>query len=154
MSASKKLKLTPRGRYAIMAMIGLAQKGGNQPIPLADIAEGGSISLSYLEQLFAGLRTNGLVKSYRGPGGGYVLAKPSGDITIADILAAAEDCVPARRHAKDQTDSLSEPAEARALWDFVGNVLHASLRHISLDDVVQGRLQSLPLLNKVFETLD
>ena len=66
MRGLKKLKLTTRGRYAVMAMVELAQKGGKDPVPLIEIAQSGNISLSYLEQLFAGLRKHGLVKSYRG----------------------------------------------------------------------------------------
>ena len=76
------LKLTQRGRHAVMASVALAKNDGKGPLPLAQIARAGDISLSYLEQLFAGLRKHGLVKSHRGPGGGYVLARPPSEIFI------------------------------------------------------------------------
>src|SRR5207253_8245329 len=68
------MRLSTKGRYAVMAMVDLAKHSGGEPVSLAEIAERQEISLSYLEQLFAMLRKNGLVKSVRGPGGGYLLA--------------------------------------------------------------------------------
>ena len=68
------MRLSTKGRYAVMAMVDLAQHSGGEPVSLAEIAERQEISLSYLEQLFAKLRKGGLVKSVRGPGGGYLLA--------------------------------------------------------------------------------
>ena len=68
------MRLSTKGRYAVMAMVDLAQHSGGGPVSLAEIAERQEISLSYLEQLFAMLRKGGLVKSVRGPGGGYLLA--------------------------------------------------------------------------------
>ncbi|MBT5458120.1 MAG: Rrf2 family transcriptional regulator, partial [Rhodospirillaceae bacterium] len=77
------MKLSTKGRYAVMAMVELAQRSGGQPVALADIAESQGISLSYLEQLFAKLRRGGVVKSMRGPGGGYTLSKAAERIRIA-----------------------------------------------------------------------
>ena len=150
MKGDKKLKLTTRGRYAVMAMVELSQRGEKQPVPLMEIAQSGNISLSYLEQLFAGLRKNGLVKSYRGPGGGYVLAKPATDIHISDILDSAEDCVPAKRGTKD---SVSANKQTSLLWAQIGEILYISMKHISLDDVINERLHDNPAMNKLFETL-
>ncbi|MCD8520575.1 MAG: Rrf2 family transcriptional regulator [Alphaproteobacteria bacterium] len=81
-----RLKLTTRGKYAVMAMIEIGRSTGKRPVPLSDIAGTTNISLSYLEQLIAGLRRHGLVKSYRGPGGGYTLGKAANDIPVSDIL--------------------------------------------------------------------
>ena len=82
------MKLSTKGRYAVMAMVDLAssseQKG--RAVSLADIAERQEISLSYLEQLFGKLRRCGLVKSVRGPGGGYLLARPGNELRISDII--------------------------------------------------------------------
>ncbi len=153
MTATKTLKLTTRGRYAVMAMVELARRGDDEPVPLVEIAKSGSISLSYLEQLFAGLRRNGLVKSYRGPGGGYVLAKPAVEIRIAEILDSAEDCAPARRSAKGREDDLSSDRTTSALWSQIGEILYVCLRHISLDDVIRERLSNHPMMNKLLETL-
>lgn len=143
MKTAKKLKLTTRGRYAMTALIDLAQRDGKTPVPLAEIARTGDISLSYLEQLFAGLRKNGLVKSYRGPGGGYVLARRASDIRVSDILHSAEDCALARRNGKDDFWSEADDGLAGALWGHIGEILHAQLHHISLEDVLSGRIKDL-----------
>jgi Rrf2 family iron-sulfur cluster assembly transcriptional regulator len=149
MKKLKKLKLTSRGRYAVMAMVELAQRHNGQPVPLVEIADTSDISLSYLEQLFAALRRNGLVKSYRGPGGGYILAKPATDIRVSDILDAAEDSVPAKRVTKTSYDSGNQPT--RILWGHIGEILYVCMKHVSLEDVIQERLDSHPELNKLFE---
>ena len=85
------MKLTTKGRYAVTAMMDLALHAKLDHIALVDIAERQNISLSYLEQLFRCLRKGGLVKSVRGAKGGYKLAKPDTDISLADILIAAEE---------------------------------------------------------------
>src|SRR6185503_10358307 len=85
------VKLSTKGRYAVMAMVDLAAASRGAPVPLADIATRQEISLSYLEQLFAKLRKNGLVKSVRGPGGGYLLAYDRDDTRIGDIIAAVDE---------------------------------------------------------------
>ena len=153
MRGLKKLKLTTRGRYAVMAMVELAQKGGKDPVPLIEIAQSGNISLSYLEQLFAGLRKHGLVKSYRGPGGGYILARPAAEIRIAEILDSAEDCVPAKRGMKDPDQDNFGNKQTRILWGHIGEILYISMKHISLEDVISNRIESHPAMNKLFETL-
>jgi Rrf2 family iron-sulfur cluster assembly transcriptional regulator len=84
----RKLKLSTKGRYAVMAMVDLAMHSDNKPISLADIADRQEISLSYLEQLFAKLRRGGLVRSVRGPGGGYLLAREDTETRISDIILA------------------------------------------------------------------
>ena len=84
------MKLTTRGRYAVMALLELAEYDGATPISLSLIAERQKLSLSYLELLFGKLRRRGLVKSVRGPGGGYVLAKPADDISIAHIITVVD----------------------------------------------------------------
>ncbi len=152
MKGSKRLKLTTRGRYAVMAMVELAQKSEKQPVPLMEIARSGNISLSYLEQLFAGLRKNGLVKSYRGPGGGYVLAKPANDICVSEILDSAEDCVPAKRSAKEQDPASFGNKQTHQLWGHIGEILYVSLKHVTLEEVITERLQENPTINKLFES--
>lgn len=152
MKTHKKLKLTTRGRYAVMAMVELAQKSEKQPVPLIEVARSGNISLSYLEQLFAGLRKNGLVKSYRGPGGGYLLARPAQEIRIAEILDSAEDCVPAKRSTREQDPLTFGNKQTRMLWGQIGEILYVSLKHVSLDDVINERLKDHPAMNKLFET--
>ena len=91
------MRLSTKGRYAVMAMVDLAQHGGGEPVSLAAIAERQSISLSYLEQLFAKLRRGGLVRSVRGPGGGYLLAYHRDQTRIADIILAVDEPIHATR---------------------------------------------------------
>src|ERR1041385_7601811 len=98
------MKLSTKGRYAVMAMADLAgHEEGARAVSLADIARRQEISLSYLEQLFAKLRRHGLVKSVRGPGGGYRLSRPADEGRGADIILAvdapirAPPCVPGRQ---------------------------------------------------------
>lgn len=89
------MRLSTKGRYAVTAMLDLAVHHGKGPITLADISRCQGISLSYLEQLFARLRREGLVEGVRGPGGGYRLAKSAKDISIADIIRAVDEKVDA-----------------------------------------------------------
>jgi Rrf2 family iron-sulfur cluster assembly transcriptional regulator len=91
------MKLSTKGRHAITAMMELALRHDKGPVTLADISVEQSISVSYLEQLFARLRNHGLVTGMRGPGGGYCLRRPASEITIAEILSAVDDAMPARR---------------------------------------------------------
>jgi Rrf2 family iron-sulfur cluster assembly transcriptional regulator len=91
------MKLSTKGRHAITAMMELALRHNKGPVTLADISAEQSISVSYLEQLFARLRNHGLVTGMRGPGGGYCLRRPATEITIAEILSAVDDAMPARR---------------------------------------------------------
>ena len=85
------MKLSTKGRYAVMAMVDLAATSKGKPMSLADIAERQEISLSYLEQLFAKLRRGALVTSVRGPGGGYLLAHKPEETRISDIILARMD---------------------------------------------------------------
>lgn len=84
------MRLSTKGRYAVTAMLDLAVNAERGPITLAEISQCQGISLSYLEQLFARLRREGLVEGVRGPGGGYRLARPLHDISVADIVAAVD----------------------------------------------------------------
>jgi len=85
------MRLTTKGRFAVTAMLDLALRGGKNPVTLAGISERQDISLSYLEQLFSRLRRHELVESVRGPGGGYYLARPLGDVSVADIIRAVDE---------------------------------------------------------------
>ncbi len=92
------MRLSTKGRYAVMAMADLAKRGGEaRAVTLGDIAARQDISLPYLEQLFARLRRRGLVKSVRGPGGGYRLAGPAKDLRVADIVTAVDEPLEAVR---------------------------------------------------------
>lgn len=91
------MKLNTKGRYAVMAVTDLARHSAERPVSLADIATRQEISLSYLEQLFARLRRAGIVRSVRGPGGGYRLARASAETRIAEIILAVDEPIKATR---------------------------------------------------------
>src|SRR5690349_24525252 len=89
------MRLTTKGRFAVTAMIDLAMHHGSGPVTLAEISGRQKISLSYLEQLFGKLRRHGLVDSVRGPGGGYNLARPAVEVSVADIITAVDEPIDA-----------------------------------------------------------
>ena len=141
------MRLSTKGRYAVMAMTDLAahvgSAGGRGAVCLADIAERQQISLSYLEQLFARLRRRGVVESVRGPGGGYRLAKGAADTSIADIVHAVDEPLKAVRCSGEQKMGCLKGGKrcaTHALWDEMGRQIEGYLASVSLDDVIHGRL--------------
>ena len=138
------MRLSTKGRYAVMAMADLAQhEAANRPVSLADIAQRQEISLSYLEQLFAKLRRSGLVKSVRGPGGGYRLSRPSSELRIADVILAVDEPIAATRckpgSAKGCTGQGAR-CVTHDLWEELGRQIHVFLSSVSLADVVEKRV--------------
>ena len=137
------MKLSTKGRYAVMAMVDLACHCRGAPISLADIAQRQEISLSYLEQLFARLRRGGLVRSVRGPGGGYLPARPLDDTRISDIILAVDEPIRATRCPLGTgTGCKSDKSRCLThdLWDELGNQIHLYLSSVSLADVCQRRV--------------
>ena len=126
------MKLSTKGRHAVTAMMELALQHNKGPVTLADISAQQSISISYLEQLFARLRQHGLVTGMRGPGGGYCLARPATEITIASILATVDDVT--RREEMPHTQG-EIPAGAQ-MWLHLSNRIFDFLNSITLDEVV------------------
>jgi len=139
------VKLTTKGRYAVMAMADLAENSGGKPVALADIAARQEISLSYLEQLFAKLRRGELVKSVRGPGGGYLLSRNADDIRIADVILAVDEPLKATRCETGSPKGClgtSGRCITHDLWEALSRQIHVFLSGVSLGDVVHGRLAS------------
>ncbi|MCH8491602.1 MAG: Rrf2 family transcriptional regulator [Oceanicaulis sp.] len=136
------MKLSTKGRYAVMAMADLARMGAEDPVTLSDIASRQEISLSYLEQLFAKLRRAGLVKSVRGPGGGYRLSRSAADTRVADIMLAVEEPVDVTRchHAVRGCMDKGARCITHDLWDELGRHIHLFLAGVSLDDVIRQRV--------------
>lgn len=137
------MRLSTKGRYAVMAMVDLAQHSNGVPVSLAEIAERQEISLSYLEQLFAMLRKSGLVKSVRGPGGGYLLANDRGGIRIADIILAVDEPIRATRCAPGAPIGCrgnKTRCMTHDLWEELGNQIHLFLSSVSLADVCEHRV--------------
>lgn len=138
------MRLSTKGRYAVMAMADLARHGRERPVSLADIAERQEISLSYLEQLFARLRRGGLVKSVRGPGGGYRLAKGVDETRVAEIVLAVDEPIRATRCGGLSAKGCMANGErciTHHLWDGLGQEIHRYLSGVSLGDVVERRLE-------------
>ncbi|MFD2232359.1 Rrf2 family transcriptional regulator [Phaeospirillum tilakii] len=137
------MKLSTKGRYAVMAMVDLASHSHGSPVALADIAERQEISLSYLEQLFGKLRKGGLVKSVRGPGGGYLLSRPAQQIRISDIILAVDEPIQTTR-CSPGTPSGCHDDKGRCLthdlWEELGNQIYLYLSSVSLADVCERRL--------------
>ncbi len=137
------MKLSTKGRYAVMAMVDLAHFSCGKPVTLADIAARQGISLSYLEQLFGKLRRNNLVKSMRGPGGGYLLSHAAEDTRICDIVLAVDEPITAVR-CKPGTSAGCLQDKSRCLthdlWEELGNQIYLYLSSVSLADVCQRRI--------------
>ena len=138
------MRLSTKGRYAVMAMADLARREHDaaRAVALADIAARQEISLSYLEQLFARLRRKGLVTSARGPGGGYRLAKTADATTIADIVHAVDEPLRATRCAEAKGCMIKgERCLTHDLWADLGDRIEDYLASVSLADVVGGKLR-------------
>ncbi len=137
------MRLSTKGRYAVMAMVDLAKCGNGRPVALSEIAERQEISLSYLEQLFAKLRRAELVNSVRGPGGGYVLSRRADETRIADIILAVDEPIRATRcspgSAAGCTGNKSRCA-THDLWEELSNLIHLFFNSVTLADVVDRRV--------------
>ena len=138
------MRLSTKGRYAVMAMADLARRQDEpcRAVALADIAQRQEISLSYLEQLFARLRRKGLVQSARGPGGGYRLARAAEETTIAQIVLAVDEPLHATRCATAGKGCMlkGERCLTHDLWEDLGHRIEDYLASVTLADVILGRL--------------
>ena len=133
------MKLTTRGRYAVTAMLDLALHHEQGPVRLSEIASRQSISQAYLEQLFAQLRKTGLVRSTRGPGGGYLPSRPISDISVADVILAVDEQVDATRCGGQQNCQATLRCLTHDLWEDLSRQISSFLSSISLFDLVQRR---------------
>ncbi|THD54884.1 Rrf2 family transcriptional regulator [Phenylobacterium sp.] len=140
------MRLSTKGRYAVMAMADLARRQDEpcRAVALAEIAARQEISLSYLEQLFARLRRKGLVQSARGPGGGYRLSRTAEETSIADIVLAVDEPLRATRCAEQGKGCMlkGERCLTHDLWDDLGHRIEDYLASVSLADVITGRLRN------------
>lgn len=132
------MKLTTKGKFAVTALLDIAiySEMNTTPITLYNISERQSISLSYLEQLFVKLRKNNIVKSYKGPGGGYVLTRDLDQIPIAEIIKAVDEDMDARtcrgsKNCKDNSKCLTHD-----LWAGLTNELYNYLGKVTLKDLL------------------
>lgn len=130
------MKLTSKGRYAVTAILDLAFHATSGPVTLSDISKRQDISLSYLEQLFTRLRKQQLVRSTRGPGGGYSLSKPASDIAVAEIVSAVDETVDTTRCSGATNCHDGEQCLAHELWDGLSQQIYGFLSEISLQDLM------------------
>ena len=135
------MKLSTKGRYAVMALADLASRHSDRPVPLAAIARSQNISQEYLEQLFARLRRAGLVESVRGPGGGYRLARDPDDIFIIDIIRAADEPLRVTRCDGDGVVGCQkgEACITHELWSALSRQICGFLSNVTLGDVIGRR---------------
>lgn len=130
------MRLSTKGRYAVTAMMDLAIHDREGPVTLADISQTQGISLSYLEQLFAKLRRQGLVEGVRGPGGGYRLARIPQQITVAEIITAVDENVDVTRCQGDEGCQDGERCLTHELWQELSKRLYDFLNGITLDQFI------------------
>lgn len=131
------MKLTTKGRFAVTAMIDLALRQDDGPVALASISERQKISLSYLEQLFGKLRRHGLVVSVRGPGGGYCMAKPTSEVSVADVIRAVDEALDATRCGGQSNCHDEETCMTHLLWTNLTNRMLDYLSSVSLAELVE-----------------
>ena len=130
------MRLTTKGRFAVTAMLDLALHGGDGPVTLAGISERQKISLSYLEQLFGKLRRRELVESVRGPGGGYNLARPASEISVAHIVCAVEEPIDSTQCAGKENCKDNERCMTHDLWEELNTTIDGFLSGVSLAQLV------------------
>jgi Rrf2 family transcriptional regulator, iron-sulfur cluster assembly transcription factor len=130
------MRLTTKGRYAVTAMVDVALHSAAGPVTLADIAVRQAISQSYLEQLFGRLKRGGLVVSLRGPGGGYALAKPPGEISVSDIIGSVGEGIDATRCGGTGDCQEGLVCLTHELWMDLSERIDQFLSDISLTDLL------------------
>ena len=133
------MKLSSKGRYAVMALADIARFNQSEPISLRDISLRQGISLVYLEQLFLKLKKNDVVKSIRGKKGGYILSRNASDIKISDILFAVEEkvkTVGCEKHSKKGCNGRSAKCISHNLWDELEDYINNFFQQKNLGDLI------------------
>ena len=151
------MKLSTKGRYAMIAMADLASMADGALTPLSEISRRQDISLPYLEQLFVKLRRAGLVTSVRGPGGGYRLAKSASDIRVVDVFAAVDETVSALHTGAGASGAVSgsrAQSMTNRLWESLSAHVYVFLHQTRLSDVVGNDLTPCPAVPNLFEVVD
>ena len=141
------MKLTSKGRYAVMAMADLAKNRVKEPTSLTEISLRQGISIAYLEQLFLKLRKNNLVQSARGPAGGYVLSKPPGEIKLLSIINAVDEkikTVKCRKESKRSCNGKSIKCITHNLWDDLEAHINKFFESNTLNDILFKEVRNDP----------
>ncbi|NIZ12244.1 Rrf2 family transcriptional regulator [Phaeobacter sp. HF9A] len=151
------MKLSTKGRYAMVALADIALQPADGLVVLADISKRQDISLPYLEQLFVKLRRAGLVASVRGPGGGYRLARPTSEIRVVEILSAVDETVDAmHKGAGVSGGSCGSRAQSltNRLWEGLSAHVYVFLHQTRLSDVIENDLAPCPAVPNLFAVVD
>jgi Rrf2 family iron-sulfur cluster assembly transcriptional regulator len=131
------MRLTTKGRFAVTAMIDLAMNDSEGPVTLAEISERQKISLSYLEQLFGKLRRCALVSSVRGPGGGYTLARNTGELSVAEIIRAVDEPIDATQCGGMENCRGDRKCLTHDLWATLNDKIFDYLNGVTLSQLVE-----------------
>jgi Rrf2 family iron-sulfur cluster assembly transcriptional regulator len=151
------MKLSTKGRYAMVALTDLAMVAEGALLSLAEISKRQDISLPYLEQLFVKLRRAGLVESVRGPGGGYRLAKSPTLIRVSEILSAVDETVSALHTGAGASGAVSgsrAQSLTNRLWEGLSAQVYVFLHQTRLSDIVGNELAPCPAVPALFEVVD
>ena len=151
------MKLSTKGRYAMVALTDLALQPDGQLASLSDVSRRQDISLPYLEQLFVKLRRAGLVESVRGPGGGYRLMRPASQIRVVDVLAAVDETVSAMHTGAGASGGVSgsrAQSLTNRLWEGLSAHVYVFLHQTRLSDVVENDLTPCPAVPTLFTVVD
>ena len=131
------MRLTTKGRFAVTAMLDLALHATHGPVTLAGVSERQRISLSYLEQLFGKLRRRRLVESVRGPGGGYYLARPAAELSVADIVRAVEEPIDSTQCGGRENCHDNQRCMTHDLWEELNHTVYGFLEGVTLSQLVE-----------------
>jgi len=151
------MKLSTKGRYAMVALADIALQTKGELVPLGDISKRQDISLPYLEQLFVKLRRAGLVDSVRGPGGGYRLAMAPSEIRVVDVLSAVDETVDAMHKGAGASGALSgsrAQSLTNRLWEGLSAHVYVFLHQTRLSDVIKNDLAPCPAVPSLFAVVD
>jgi Rrf2 family transcriptional regulator, iron-sulfur cluster assembly transcription factor len=151
------MKLSTKGRYAMVALADLASQPETALVNLSEIAKRQDLSLPYLEQLFVKLRRSGLVDSARGPGGGYRLARPASDIRVSEILVAVDETVSAMHQGAGASGGVSgsrAQSMTNRLWEGLSATVYVYLHQTRLSDVIKNELSPCPAVPNLFQVVD
>lgn len=151
------MKLSTKGRYAMVALADLAMTKDDDLLSLAEISRRQDISLAYLEQLFVKLRRAGLVDAVRGPGGGYRLAKSPSDIRISHVLEAVEETVDAMHTGAGASGGVSgsrAQSLTNRLWESLSANVYVFLHQTRLSDVIKNEMTPCPAVPALFRVVD
>ena len=151
------MKLSTKGRYAMVALADIALQGREGLVSLGDISDRQSISLPYLEQLFVKLRRAGLVEAVRGPGGGYRLARSPSEIRISEVMEAVEETVDALHTGAGANGGVSgsrAQSLTNRLWEGLSANVYVFLHQTRLADVIHNQMTPCPAVPALFRVVD